>query len=219
MRPFLAASAFVLFVSAPSFAQDSPAAPTLAQHTVVHVENGSGVAIEQQVGDWEWVVVCDGACDRALPTFATYRINGSDLRPSRPFQLEPSSGEPVSLHVSRASYSLSALGIVGVIIGGVGVIGGALALFVEAVKEECSNCLTGWANTTGLNTAWTVIGLSAATVIASIALIATNRHTTVVSKVGDAEIPLRGSLKRPEPDFARIEAPPMVGVPLLNGSF
>ena len=217
MRPLALASA-ILLLSAPSFAQDSPEPGP--RTSIVHVENGAGVVVEQQMG-WNWVQVCDGSCDRPLLTDAAYRVSGLDIRRSVPFRLEPATGEPVQLVVSRASPGLHGLGISGIAIGAAAIGTGLMLLAVGAIEEQCSNCINGgWANTTILNVGWSVVGGGVLGLTIGIVLFTTNRRTTVASRTGDVLIPLTPGPERLREARAPAPAlPPVLGLPIWGGTF
>ncbi len=210
MRSVLLVTSLVC-VSAPSLAQP--------RTSPVHVENGEGVVVERQAG-FGWEPVCEGRCDRLLSTGAAYRVNGPSFVPSEPFRLEPASGEPVELVVSRASVLWRAVGITGMTLGASAFGGGVLALAVGAVKEGCSNCFGGFANTTVLNDGWALVGGGVVAFAIGLVLVATNRHTTVASRTGDVLIPLTfGPERLRDAERGPVLSPPVIGLSLVGGTF
>ena len=64
-------------------------------------------------------------------------------------------------------------------IGGASIVGGLFALAETALEESCSNCVAGYADTTGLNIAWTVIGAGAVALVVGVVMFASSRtHLT-----------------------------------------
>ena len=138
-----------------------------------------------------------------------------------PFRLEPATGEPVQLVVSRASPGLYALGISGIALGAAAIGTGLMLLAVGALEEQCSNCINGgWANTTILNVGWSVVGGGVLGLTIGIVLFTTNRRTTVASRTGDVLIPLTpGPERLREARAPAPTLPPVLGLPIWGSTF
>ena len=67
---------------------------------LVHLESTAPVTIVRLAGDNEVLERCAAPCDRRLPLEGTYRIDGTTVRSTWPFQLRGSDGERVVDRVS-----------------------------------------------------------------------------------------------------------------------
>src|SRR5215471_11848028 len=65
-----------------------PAMPVASEVVIVHIDSPDEVELEMQQGE-KWIKVCDSPCDKPLKAKEFYRINGSGVRASKPFQIQP----------------------------------------------------------------------------------------------------------------------------------
>jgi hypothetical protein len=105
---------------------------------LVHLESTAPVTLVRLDEDNEVLEACTAPCDRRLPLEGTYRIDGTTVRSTWPFQLRGSDGERVVVRVStklRSDYqnakTLMAVGTVAISV--------ALAVLVVAVVVGVSN--------------------------------------------------------------------------------
>jgi hypothetical protein len=98
-------------------------AATASTMVLVHLDTPSDVDLEVDLGGGHWQVACSSPCDRPLGTNHLYRINGSGVRASHPFEIE--AGQKVTLEVDPASSAGHGLGIAVTIIGVAGLAPGA----------------------------------------------------------------------------------------------
>jgi hypothetical protein len=101
---------------------------------LVHVDGAPDAILqEDSSGDGHWTTVCAGACDALLPIGPTYRIDGDGMRRSGSFQLQPPSGNRVTLDVAPGSSARFAWGIALLPIGAATIAGGFFAWFAAAL--------------------------------------------------------------------------------------
>jgi hypothetical protein len=161
----------------------TPAAAAGSGKVTVHVQSSKPVSLEHRAsGHQTWEFVCNSPCDQALSSSDEYHIVGVGLNDSRPFVLDTSSGDKVTLDVtpgSRAKYSTGTWVLVG---GGVLLVGGVITL----LAGSSSNAVPGDDGTTTStkNTNWIFVGTVAilGSVILGItggSLMVDNSHTKV----------------------------------------
>ncbi|HSQ64765.1 MAG TPA: hypothetical protein VLM85_16185 [Polyangiaceae bacterium] len=194
----------------------APAPPAPAQTTTaVHLEGaGPGIvlqALDERGTEGKWQTVCEGACDRDLPTGGLYRVDGPGLRTSRPFRLPE--GSRVDYQVHAASSLGFAGGLTLVIVGGVALLTG-LTLLVELAVYDANGYIIpdGFLVAGGLLT-----GGGLAAFIPGIFLMKGNGRTTVTAAGGGAtaRVPAWREPQLPswQPRWATI------GVPVWSGTF
>src|SRR6185312_15640761 len=74
----------------PVASADTAAPAATSALVVVHIDSPEPVDLEQR-GDHGWQVVCSSPCDKAVTADLKYRINGSGVRSSRAFHIDPGS--------------------------------------------------------------------------------------------------------------------------------
>jgi hypothetical protein len=122
---------------APPPPQQAPRAMTL-----VHVDGPPGATIQalDPAGTMAWKDVCEGACDRDLPTDGLYRIDAPGIRRSRSFKIE---GARSNLTVDAATSTGFVGGLSLLIVGGAAFIVGInlllLGVDVGIVNSQTSN--------------------------------------------------------------------------------
>lgn len=106
-----------------------PATQLPTATTLVHISgdlDGELLTQDERGGsEGAWIPVCSGMCDRELPTHALYRLGGSGVRKSKPFQLH---GSREGLRASTASSAGFVGGLTMVIIGAGSIVNGAAYL-------------------------------------------------------------------------------------------
>jgi hypothetical protein len=151
------ASAQLLILPVPAFAQEAPPAPSSdapppadakpadakpadakpadakpapsAEGTVqVHIESPTPVSLEKRDGA-TWSHVCEAPCDTAVSTSAEYRIMGTDLNESKAFMIDGSKGK-VTLNVRPGYHQRAQQGMYVAIAGGVLLVGGILTIAI-----------------------------------------------------------------------------------------
>jgi hypothetical protein len=151
----------------------APPPAAAARMTFVHLD-GPPNAIVQALdprGTMTWTDVCNGACDRALPTDGLYRVDAPGIRTSRAFKIEGSRSE---LTVNTASSAGFVGGLTLLIVGGVALVNG-IGFVLFALEPVFSTQTTNDFVTAGL----VLSGVGVASMIAGGILFATNRRTTV----------------------------------------
>lgn len=160
--------------SVPKAGAAKPEEHAKPEKVLVHLI-GPNVVVEYNTSSASaWQRACETPCDVQLPTAAQYRITGSGVDTSAPFNLlVGDSTRRVNLDVSVARPGLFGLGVAGTAVGGLGFLGGLVAAYVgliESATGHDSGTLTG-----GLVVAGTGLAIS----IPSIILLATNSSSKV----------------------------------------
>ncbi len=134
-----------------------------------------------------WEHVCNSPCDVPTTTTEEYRVLGENLNDSKPFVLDASQGEKITLDVSPGVHNKAALGGWVVAGGAVLAVGGIVTL----VAGSKSNYVAGdnGTGTPNSNTDWIFVGsgLLLAGVVAGLtggALMYDNAHTKVDGAIG-----------------------------------
>lgn len=156
------------FAQPPAAAPDAPAkaapatapAPAAAPGTVtVHVNAPQKVSLEHRAAGHEtWEFVCNSPCDQALSSTDEYRVVGAGLNESRPFMLDTSNGDKITLDVTPGTHNKYSTGEWVLIGGGVFIVGGVVAL----LAGSSSNAVQGADGTvtSDKNTNWIFVGTS-----------------------------------------------------------
>jgi hypothetical protein len=193
-------------------------APQPLRGAVVHIEGGHDVVLERSEGDGPWTRACSAPCDQELPLDSMYRIGGSGVRLSEPFQLAARPGGRVSLRVDAAS-RLRFTG--GFVLGGAGINAmgiGAMILLNKSLEAQGYGPATdsGPSKTAGQIT----LAAGAAALLAGVLLVATNSSSKFVQA---APVPPHdGWLPRPtwhEAATGPGTATPATSFPLLHVAF
>jgi len=209
----LRASSFAVGLSAAhgAAAQAPPPAPDASASTaaassnmvLVHLDTPTDVDLEVDFGGGHWRTVCSSPCDQPLATNRVYRINGSGVRPSHPFQID--AGQKITIEVDPASSAGHGIGIAVTIIGVAGlapgaavtvaVVGGVLlgAIFACPIatafaskanqSSEYSDCVGGAASLFGQAYAspyvWVPALVGGVAIATGISMLVTSSRTTV----------------------------------------
>lgn len=183
---------------------------------LVHVEGAEDGEVQIEHGDGEWVTVCTGHCERALPAGRRYRVAGGGMRASRPFQLEGGAGSRINVTVSPASTAWFVTGIVLIPVGGLTMlVGGLVGLVGDAVGDSSASSSGGIAFLVG------VAGL-----VGGIVLVVSNGRSSVTQEVSAAQarLLLQGDAWKRVPAWRDRAAegpvlPRAIGMPVWTGSF
>ena len=104
------------------------------RRVLVHVDGAPDAILqEDSSGDGHWTTVCAGACDALLPIGPRYRVDGDGMRRSGWFQLQPPSGNRVTLDVAPGSSARFAWGIALLPIGAATIAGGFWAVIAAGL--------------------------------------------------------------------------------------
>ncbi len=120
----------------------------------VHIDSPVEVDLEMKDGD-DWVTVCTSPCGVAVRTSGTYRINGSGVRASKPFQLEEATTtkltvEPawslsrpfgIALVVAGGAGLVPAVGVTGLVVAGVAVSAFLVCPLIGLLGVEYIGCV------------------------------------------------------------------------------
>jgi hypothetical protein len=172
----------------------------------VHVEGDEGVVLDSIApGSVRWTRVCVAPCDAELPLTQMYRIDGENIRRSRPFSLSASPGQHVVISVSPASKSGFAGGVALASVGVAALTVGLVVLLVGAVgqcseEDEFGNCY-GYTPNSGLESAGGIISLAGVgLIVGGVILLASNSRTRETQRNSAFERPAH-------PDTAWLRAP------------
>jgi hypothetical protein len=170
----------------------APVAPAVAAvpagSVTVHINSPKSVSLEKRSGATSpWEHVCNSPCDVATSSTAEYQIVGETLNDSKPFLLDASQGDKITLDVTPGVHNKAALGGWVVAGGAVLAVGGIVTL----VAGSKSNYVAGdnGTGTPNSNTDWIFVGsgLIVAGVIAGLtggAFMFDNAHTKVDGAIG-----------------------------------
>ncbi len=147
---------------------------------VVRLEGPSGARLEREIDSvtHDWEIVCTAPCVAHTPTAFDYRVTGGGLRPSQGFPLRVDSAE--NLRVHGAWLDLYVLGWVGVGTGGVATL---TALTLELMQTRAFGVPPPFKDP---DLGWLAFGAGTAALVGGLALVLTNKHTTVSQDVVDA---------------------------------
>jgi hypothetical protein len=123
------------------------------------VNSSEKVSLEHRApGHEAWEFVCNSPCDQALSSTDEYHIVGAGLNASRPFMLDTSQGDKITLDVTPGTDGKYKTGEWLLIGGGVFIVGGVVAL----LAGSSSNAAPGMDGTvtTTKNTNWIFVGTS-----------------------------------------------------------
>jgi hypothetical protein len=113
---------------APAPATPAPANPPGT--VIVHINSSKSVTLEKRADAHSpWEHVCNSPCDVATPTGAQYHIVGTDLNGSRPFLIDASLGDRITLDVTPGIHNKAVTGG-WILAGGIALtVGGLVTLF------------------------------------------------------------------------------------------
>ncbi len=175
------ASLFVLFVTTSprsALAQEAPAQGAAAVQ--VHVDGPADtLLLGRKPGDEDWTILCTAPCDQPVALNLEYQVRGPDMKPSRPFHLKASRGQPVVIHVDKASKTGSTVG--GILIAGslISVPVELVVLLVESVHCGFSGGDPAACNQ-GVNTQAEIMGVMDLTaLVVGLAAVGVNYSTDV----------------------------------------
>lgn len=211
MRRSLAVLGFAGVLCATHTARAQPSSRVIV-HVSGDVEN---VMVEQSNFEGRWTAVCAGTCDAPLETTGWYRVTAIGGLPSEPFDLEDNGTHHVELTVSHGHRSAVRIaGILLVPLGGGVIFTGLTLLASGALTQACSDCVSGYADTTELNIGWTMVGIGALMAVVGTVLIASGHRTaaTIVTQTSFVRVT--------DPERRNVlTAGKTVGVPLLEVHF
>ena len=216
---------------APTTSGSAPAAPVPPSAVVpVHAEGPDGAELQQDAtGHSDWKTVCSLPCDKQLPTGNHYRIMGEGIRASGEFTLHADSGQRDNLTVVGGSKGLFTLGVVGIVVGSALLPIGLLTALVGYSEKALYDPSIGNTNDGSgtITVGWTLALIGLAGGIAGLVLTINNSKTTVSQDAGPAGSStglIDPNAFKPTPTWRESglvdrSAPPVLGVPLLSGSF
>jgi Caspase domain len=151
-------------------------APRPPRGAIVHVEGDERVVLERSEGNGAWTKACSAPCDQELPLSSMYRVGGSGVRLSAPFQLAAQPGQRIVVHVNAASklryvsgYVLGAAGINTMLVG-------ALIILNHTVGAAADGAeVSGPSKTAGQIT----VGAGAAALLGGILLVTGNASSNL----------------------------------------
>lgn len=162
----------------------------------VHIDVGDSVDLEWDGEGAGAKPVCTSPCDQLVPARGTYRITGTDLRPSKSFDLV---GDRVTLRVAAASQSAYVAGKTLTVIGAVPAgIAGSLLLLAAAFSGFPSDSPdSGPSSSSGppsaVIDAGIALGVGVAFMAVGIPMMLLNAHT----RVAQASAPTGGAVGTP----------------------
>jgi hypothetical protein len=144
--------------------------PTPLPRAWVHLQGSPNLVLEAVLpGQTDWRPVCRDACDKRVPLDALYRVTRQGMQVSKSVHLTALDGDHVTITVDPTSESTHTAGEALIILGGVGVLGGGVILYADAVTAGlCSTPYSG-CSSPGTGLLWAGIG---AAVVGGIALVA-----------------------------------------------
>jgi hypothetical protein len=148
--------------AAPAEATPSTATPgaTAPAKVTVHIQSSRPVSLEHRApGQSAWEFVCGSPCDQAISTTDEYHIVGTGLNDSKPFMVDTSSGDKITLDVSPATHGKYNTGTWILVGGGVLLVGGVIALLAGSSSNEVPG--NNGVTTTDKNTNWIFVGTAA----------------------------------------------------------
>src|SRR5215467_5295440 len=93
---------------------------------MVHVNSTTPVTLQHRTNDTQqWETLCTSPCDVRAPIGDQYQIVGDNVNASKPFALDPSAGDTVTLDVRASGKNDKTIGYV--------VAGGGAALFIAVL--------------------------------------------------------------------------------------
>jgi hypothetical protein len=191
--------------AAPAPAPPVPSGPMVQ----LHVDSPRNVEIiGHPGGNAEWIPMCTGACDKAVPAGWEYQARGADLRASSPFVLKAAPGGTATVHVDPGSKSSFTLGIVGVCVGGpislVGLMVTAIGASGHITQTVNGVTTTQPVSPSTLPVGLGILGVGVAVVVAGGIVALDNASTSVTQSAARA-----AQAPAPPPRFidARLDAP------------
>jgi len=218
-------------------ATTAPAAPSNpgSATATVHINSPKPVSLEKRASaNSPWEHVCNSPCDVPVSVSDEYQVVGVDLNESKPFILDSSQGDKVTLDVTPGVHKKVVTGSWLLAGGGVLVVGGVVTLLAGS-KANAAPGIDGTV-TNNSNTDWIFVGtaLILGGVIAGLgggALVLDNSHTKVDGAVGatsdkktepvKAQVQVVGQLT-PRPTWHEDRGPslaPSTFLPIVQGTF
>jgi hypothetical protein len=149
-----------------------PAAPPQAPLPTawVHLQGSPNLVLEAVLpGQTDWRPVCRDACDKRVPLDGLYRVTRQGMQVSKSVHLAALDGDHVTLTVDPTAESTHTAGEALIILGGVGILGGGVILYADAVTAGlCSTPYSG-CSSPGTGLLWAGLG---AAVVGGVALVA-----------------------------------------------
>jgi hypothetical protein len=215
-------------------------APAHTDGTVeVHVDSTNWwMSLEHRSGpNAPWEPACEEKCDKRLPVADEYRVVGVGLSPSRPFTLDGSKGDKITLKVVVGEHRKEKVGMWVLIGGGALIVAGILTIAIGSHPSETFQA-DGTTNNTNFDILTVGTGLIVGGLIASIYGGATWYNNTH-SHVGGDTIGAPGPVSKDPKDDASLLSPkpvfwgsteqtgmrmqgsvaPVFQIPIINRSF
>jgi hypothetical protein len=167
----------------------APSAPVNPPGTVtVHVDSPKAVSLEKRAdANSPWQFVCNSPCDIPVPTSDQYHIVGVDLNDSRPFVLDASLGDKVTLDVAPGNHNKATHGEWILLAGGALAVGGIVTLLVGSKNNDVAGDTGVAANSQNTDVIFVGSALIVAGLVAGItggAFMYDNAHTKVEGGIG-----------------------------------
>jgi hypothetical protein len=160
-----------------------------APNTVtVHLNSPKPVSLERRASSGSaWEYVCTSPCDASVSLRDEYHIVGENLNSSKPFVLDGSQGDKITLDVTPGVHKKAQMGKWVLLGGGILVVGGVIMLVGGSRSNDVPG--NGGAVTTNTNDDWIFAGTAVivAGVIAGItggSFLVDNAHTKVDGAIG-----------------------------------
>ncbi|HLK41681.1 MAG TPA: hypothetical protein VKU41_33265 [Polyangiaceae bacterium] len=214
---------------APAAATPKPAGAT--SKVWVHIDGGSDdVRLQQdQSGDDDWITVCSAPCDKELPTAFYYRIVGDGIKASGEFTLHAQPGEHETVEAHGASKTWFIIGIIAIPVGLIAAYVG-FAVGIVGTLLSTANNISGTSSTNSDAAAglgWTILALGLGAAVGGLVLVIVNAKTGTTQHLGTASattgLLLGDAWKRVptwrEPSAEQRALPPILGIPLVAGTF
>jgi hypothetical protein len=213
--------------------QPAPTPAAVQGSVKVHVEGAEGAQLQYgETGHDDWKSVCDLPCDASVPAGGHYRVVGDDIRPTPDFELKAGAGEHENIHVKAASKTWSTLGAIAAGGGGIAAYIGFVIGVTASSTPDTSQTPTSardaamQSDQRGTATAgWVTCAIGLGAVIGGLIVVFSNTKTTVAQDAGsESSARLAPDAFKPTPSWREANvidrsAPPVVGLPLLSGSF
>jgi hypothetical protein len=216
-------------------ATTAPAANAVASGMVtVHINSPKPVSLEKRSGSTSpWQHVCNSPCDSATPTSDEYQIVGTNLNDSKPFILDSSEGDKITLDVTPGVHAKENAGkwILG---GGIVFIAGGVITLAAGSKNTPpggnDGVVTNHSNMDAISVGTALILVGIIGGLGGTSLLVDNAHTKVEGAVGavpdkKTDPSLKASVQvtaSREPTWHEDRGPamsPSSFMPILHGTF
>ncbi len=142
----------------------APAAPATTEGTVeVHVESSVKVNLERRSGEGApWEFACESPCDQRLSATDQYHVVGTGLNDSKPFYLDSTKGDKITLNILPGDKRKSKIGMYILIGGAVFLVTGIIIIAAGSSNHfESDGSLSGSRlNAVALGTTFGIVGIA-----------------------------------------------------------